>query len=31
MAKCFTNLVKDLTREYDASLLFLLETHSNGE
>lgn len=27
----FTSLVKDIKREYRASLLFLLKTHSSGE
>lgn len=27
--KGFASLVKDIKREYDASLVFLLETHSN--
>lgn len=30
-AKGFTSLVKDLRKEYNASLIFLLETHSSGD
>lgn len=30
-AKGFTSLVKDLRKEYQCSLLFLLETHSSGQ
>lgn len=30
-AKGFTCLVKDIRRNYEASLIFLLETHSSGE
>lgn len=30
-AKGFPSLVKDLKKEYDSSLIFLLETHSSGE
>lgn len=30
-SKWFTSLVKDLRREYNASLIFLLETHTSGE
>lgn len=29
-AKGFTSLIKDMCKEYDASLVFLLETHSSG-
>lgn len=30
-ARGFTTLVRDLRREYDTSLIFLMETHSIGE
>lgn len=30
-AKGFSSLIKDIRREYHASLVFLLETHSSGE
>lgn len=30
-AKGFITLVKDLRREYGASLIFLMETHSSGQ
>lgn len=31
LAKGFTGLVKDIRREYEASLIFLLETHASGD
>lgn len=31
LAKGFTGLVKDIRKEYDATLIFLLETHASGE
>lgn len=31
LAKGFTGLVKDIWKEYDSSLIFLLETHASGE
>lgn len=30
-AKGFASLLKDMCKEYDASLVFLLETHSSGD
>lgn len=30
-AKGFTSLIKDIRRHYDASLMFLMETHSSGQ
>lgn len=30
-AKGFTSLIKDIKRNYDASLMFLTETHSSGQ
>lgn len=31
VAKGFTNLIKDLSKVYNASLIFLLETHASGQ